>query len=41
VPFEFKYTPAKLARDLLVHTSLVGLPIALAIRRFARTEARP
>ena len=24
VPFEFKYTPAKLARDLLVHTCLVG-----------------
>ena len=41
VPFEFKYTPAKLTRDLLVHTCLVGLPIALAIRRFARTEARP
>ena len=41
VPFRFKYTPAKLTRDLLVHTFLVGLPIALAVRRHTRTEARP
>ena len=41
VPFQFKYTPAKLTRDLLVHTFLVGLPIALAVRRFAGAEVRP
>jgi uncharacterized membrane protein YagU involved in acid resistance len=41
VPFEFKYTPAKLVRDLLVHTFLVGLPIALAVRRHSRAEAQP
>jgi uncharacterized membrane protein YagU involved in acid resistance len=41
VPFKFKYTPAKLVRDLLVHTLLVGLPIALAVRRYSRTEAQP
>jgi uncharacterized membrane protein YagU involved in acid resistance len=41
VPFQFKYTPGKLTRDLLVHTFLVGLPIALAIRRYSATEGRP
>jgi hypothetical protein len=40
VPFQFKYTPAKLARDLAVHTFLVGLPIALAARHYLRVEER-
>ena len=38
VPFEFSYTPSKLAQGFLSHSVLVGLPIALAIRRYSPTE---
>jgi len=41
VPFEFSYTPSKLAQGFLSHSVLVGLPIALAIRRYSRAEVRP
>jgi hypothetical protein len=41
VPFEISYTPARLAQGFVSHGVLVGLPIALAIRRFSRPEVRP
>src|SRR4029453_4599162 len=41
VPFEIKYTPARPLQGLLSHAIVVGLPIALAVRRFTRTEVRP
>jgi hypothetical protein len=41
VPFEIKYTPARLAQGFVSHAILVGLPIALAIRHFSRTEVPP
>lgn len=34
VPFELNYNAATVARDLLIHCLLVGLPIAFAARRF-------
>ncbi len=40
VPFEFKYTPARLAQGFVSHAILVGLPIALAIRHYSRAEVR-
>jgi hypothetical protein len=41
VPFEIKYAPASLLQGFVSHAILVGLPIALAVRRFTRTEVRP
>jgi len=35
-PFKIAYTPLKLAIDILGHMLLVGLPIALATRRFSK-----
>ena len=40
VPFELSYTPWKLAQGFLSHSVLVGLPIALAIRRYSPSEVR-
>jgi hypothetical protein len=40
VPFAIAYTPAKLAQGLLSHAVLVGLPIALAVRRWSHLEIR-
>jgi hypothetical protein len=40
VPFAIAYTPAKLAQGFLSHAVLVGLPIALAVRRWSRPEIR-
>ena len=40
VPFELSYTPSKLAQGFLSHSVLVGLPIALAIRRYSPSEVR-
>ena len=40
VPFVFSYTPAKLAQGFLSHAVLVGLPIALAVRRWSHAEIR-
>ena len=40
LPFELSYTPSKLAQGFLSHSVLVGLPIALAIRRFSPSEVR-
>ena len=40
VPFELSYTPSKLAQGFLSHSVLVGLPIALAIRRYSAPEVR-
>ena len=34
IPFTISYTPWKLAQGFLSHAILVGLPIALTIRRF-------
>ena len=41
VPFQFSHTPSKLAQGFLSHAVLVGLPIALAIRRYSDAEVRP
>jgi len=38
VPFEISHTPSKLAQGFLSHSVLLGLPIALAIRRYSPTE---
>jgi len=40
VPFELSYTPWQLAQGFLSHSVLVGLPIALAIRRYSPSEVR-
>ena len=39
VPFEYSYTPSRLAQGFVSHAVLVGLPIALAVRRYAGQEA--
>ncbi len=36
IPFTITYTPAKLAQGFVSHGILVGLPIALMIRRFSK-----
>jgi hypothetical protein len=36
IPFKMPYTPAGITTGLIIHMLCVGLPIALAARRFAR-----
>ena len=36
IPFKVSYAPAVLATGLVVHMLCVGLPIALAVRRFSK-----
>jgi hypothetical protein len=38
VPFEFSHAPTQLAQGFVSHAVLVGLPIALAVRRYAGRE---
>lgn len=35
-PFQMPHTPGAIARDVFIHIICVGLPIALAVRRYSR-----
>jgi hypothetical protein len=39
VPYKLAYTPSRLAQGFVSHAVLVGLPIALAIRRYGAASA--
>jgi|SRR5215470_5768490 len=38
-PFPQRFTPESVVRNVLVHMFLIGLPIALSVRRYSRAEA--